>query len=152
MPNQDRIDQAVDKVMRLVRCSGRQRQQASTHVQVDSVAADKGEKGKVRAEWILDYDYVSDECYKRPGCPKCNAPITLSPDGKCYCVSCGKLTKADEGMMKWLRERAERKVESMKCLVCGSNECETHMVRNNVTMKWQVAWGECRKCGARFIV
>lgn len=117
----------------------------------------------MKAEWILDYDYQTDKTYNRPGCPECNAPIFPDEDGKYVCMSCGEEYAVDESMRKWIEERSGEKIEMRDCkkyelgdgktVGCGGKGCvETHYVRNNVTMKWRMAWGECTKCGMRFMV
>ncbi len=116
----------------------------------------------MKAKWITDYDSRTDRLFDRPGCPDCKAPIGKYEDGY-HCFLCDRLIKvSDPEMIKWLDEREETMVKMEDCpkyifkdhsLGCGGKECvETHYVRNNVTLEWQVAWGECRNCGMRFIV
>lgn len=116
----------------------------------------------MKAVWGLDYDYRTDKNFHRPSCPECNAPV-LKTDVGYECISCGQPAEVDEAMMKWLSDRDETKVTMEDChqfklpdgetLGCGGKACvETHYVRNNVTMKWQLAWSECLNCGARTLV
>ena len=103
----------------------------------------------MKAEWILDYDMHTDKCYRRPGCPKCNAPVGY--DGKCF--SCQKEYEIDVAMRVWLNATNEEKVEKDDCIKCGGKgTMENHFVRNAVTLEWQTAYGHCEKCGMRFIV
>ena len=115
------------------------------------------------AVWGMDYDYRTDKCYDRPMCPECNAPVIRFKDGKYKCVSCRQPVEViDAEMLKWLAKREEEKIEYEDCpqwrhdgyvYGCGGKgTVETHYVRNNVTLEWQTAWGECSKCGMRFIV
>ena len=117
----------------------------------------------MKAIWGMDYDYRTDRCYNRPMCPECDAPVIRFEDGNYKCVSCKrKIHITDPEMLKWLSEREETKVEMHDCprikldngvYGCGEKACvETHFIRNNVTLEWQIAWGECKRCGMRFIV
>ena len=117
----------------------------------------------MKAEWGMDYDHVTDKCYERPVCPECDAPVIKFDDGKYRCVSCRNVIDVDdEQMLKWLTDREDTKVEMKDCpkfesnghtYGCGGkNTVETHYIRNNVTLKWQVAWGECTQCHMRFMV
>lgn len=108
----------------------------------------------MKAIWGMDYDYISDKCYNRPMCPKCDAPVVRFNDGNYKCVSCRKkVNVTDSEMLKWLADREETKVEMMDCFRCGGKTCvETHFVKNKVTLEWQTAGGECKNCGMRFIV
>jgi hypothetical protein len=107
-------------------------------------------KGKtMKAEWILDYDHTTDKCYKRPGCPECNAPV--GEDGVCF--SCGVQYALDDEMTAWFNDMSQSKTEITKCWKCGADNClETMYYKNPVTREWQAANGMCRKCGMRFIV
>ena len=110
----------------------------------------------------LDYDYKTDKCFKRPVCPDCDAPVLKFKTGEYKCISCRRIAEVDEGMMKWLADREGEKVEYEDCpqfevngtvYGCGGKKTvETHYVKNNVTLKWETAWGQCNKCGKRFIV
>lgn len=115
-----------------------------------------------KAEWIGDYDMHTDKTYDRPGCPDCCQAIGKYEDGY-RCFSCGELVEvSDPEMIQWLKDREETMVKIQNCpkiefnghsCGCGGKECvEEHYVRNNVTLEWQLAWGECRNCGMRFIV
>jgi hypothetical protein len=116
----------------------------------------------MKAIWGLDYDYRTDKCYKRPMCPECDAPILK--DGDEYkCISCGQPAEVEPFMIVWIENRNETKVTMEDChqfnlpdggkIGCGGKACvETHYVRNPVTLEWQTAWGQCSKCGKRFIV
>lgn len=107
-----------------------------------------------KAIWVEDYDYREDKCYTAVGCPYCEESL-LGSDGDYYCPCCGNDIEVDDkDMLKWLKEREETKVEYEDCFTgCKSKgTVETHFVRNPVNMKWQVAWGVCKKCGQRFIV
>ena len=107
-----------------------------------------------KADWILDYDMHTDSTYRRPGCPKCNAPCWT--DGKCF--SCGKQYRLDDEMVAWLEERNTEKVEMEDCLKFGKSGCggkgtlEVHYHKNHVTGEWQAAYGHCTACGMRIIV
>ena len=105
-----------------------------------------------KAAWVLEYDHINDKCYRMPGCDECGAPVGLDEDGQYRCFSCGQAVESDDDMKKWFEVRDGEKVEMTKCLVCGEEQCETHYFKNNVTLEWQTAFGECRKCGAKFIV
>lgn len=103
----------------------------------------------MKADWIIDYDSTTDKCYKRPGCKKCQAPV----DSNGECFSCGEKYELDADMKKWLDEMEDTKIKMWDCDFCGGKEClETVFYKNPVTMKWQAGHGECKKCGARFIV
>lgn len=118
----------------------------------------------MKAVWGLDYDYRTDKNFRRPSCPECNAPVVKFESGEYRCVSCReKFDIDDPRMLKWLADREEEKVVMEDChkwvlpdgwtVGCGGKACcETHYVRNDVTLEWQVAWSECKNCGARTIV
>ena len=119
-----------------------------------------------KAKWLTDYDMHNDKCFDRPQCPECYAPILEHDEGEFRCISCGEQFELDEKMIEWVRERQGSKVEMGDCpagefehkgkkikLGCGGKGCvETHYIKNDITLEWQVAWGECKKCGRRFIV
>lgn len=105
-----------------------------------------------KAVWVPDYDFNTDTRYERPGCAECHEPVGLREDGLYHCYNCGEAVQIDETMEKWFADRAGEKVETGMCIVCKANECETHYRKNLATMKWQAAWGKCRKCGAKWIV
>lgn len=117
----------------------------------------------MKPTWILDYDMHTDKCYNRPGCPECDAPVGKYEDGKYRCYSCGKEAEiTDPDMIKWFQDREGEKVEYEDCpqyeiegtiYGCGGKgTTETHYYKNPVTLKWQVGWGQCNRCGKRFIV
>ncbi len=117
----------------------------------------------MNAVWGMDYDHITDKCYNRPVCPECDAPVVRFESGQYKCISCrNPVMVTNLEMLKWLADREEEKVEMQDCpkieaegcsYGCGGKACvETHYVRNAVTLEWQVAWGECRNCGMRFIV
>lgn len=108
----------------------------------------------MKAIWGMDYDLISDKCYNRPMCPKCDAPVVRVADGNYKCISCmNKVQVTDPEMLKWLADREGTKVEMLNCFGCGGWKCvETHFVKNHVTLEWQAAWGECKNCNMRFIV
>ena len=107
----------------------------------------------MKAVWGMDYDHVTDKCYDRPMCPECDAPVIRFEDGKIRCVSCSEEASLDADMLKWLADREGEKIEMKDCCGCGGKGCmETHYVKNDVTLEWQPAFGECVKCGMRFIV
>ena len=117
----------------------------------------------MEAVWILDYDHTTDNCYHRPGCPECNAPAIMYEDGEYKCVSCQQPIEVnDTDMQKWFKAREGEKVVMEDCpqyeidgcvYGCGGKRTvETHYFKNDVTLKWQAAWGQCNKCGRRFIV
>lgn len=116
-----------------------------------------------KAVWGLDYDHITDKCFNRPVCPECDAPVTMFQSGEYKCISCRQPVEVNDAeMLKWLKDREGEKVVMKDCTQIVVNGCvfgcggkrtvETHYVKNNVTLKWQTAWGQCRKCGARFIV
>lgn len=119
----------------------------------------------MNAIWGLDYDLHMDKCYKRPCCPECEAPIFKDEKGAYRCVNCQHVIKIiDDDMMTWLKVREETKVELEDCPKittkdgkhlsgCGGKKCmEVHYRRNPITLEWQQAYGQCRKCETRFIV
>lgn len=115
----------------------------------------------MRATWILEYDFRTDKCYKRPGCPECEEPIGKDDDGKYRCYSCGAEISPDKHMLKWFKKREETKTEIEDCIKCkkepvmgcGGKKCvEVHYRRNPVTLQWEVASGKCKQCGRMFIV
>jgi hypothetical protein len=119
----------------------------------------------MKATWITDYDFCSDNCYQRPGCAECYAPVILHSDGKIRCVSCGKEYELDEYMKAWNEKRKVTKKEFHDCITptpingileaigCGGKKCvEVIYTRNPVTLEWQIAYGKCKKCGLEFIV
>lgn len=125
----------------------------------------KGVLHVMKAIWVTDYDLTNDKCYKVPGCPECDEPIGLYEDGKYYCYNCRKeVTVHDPEMVEWFRVRNETKVELQDCEVledkngniicgCGGKNCmEVYYRRNPITLKWQQAFGQCKRCGKRFIV
>ena len=107
-----------------------------------------------KAIWGTDYDMHEDKCYDRPVCPDCKEPFGMSDDGNYHCFSCGKIIKVeDPEMIKWIEERQGTKIEMRDCFICeGKGTSEDHLIKNNVTLEWQTAWGECMNCGCRFIV
>ena len=106
-----------------------------------------------KAEWHIDYDMHTDKCFERPQCPECIAPIYEYEEDEFKCISCGEIMELDNDMIKWVRERAGTKIEMDDCFNCNGTKCvETHYVKNDVTLKWQTAWGVCKNCGRRFIV
>lgn len=109
------------------------------------------------AVWGEDYDFIMDDTFKCPVCPECEEPIGKMGDGKYHCFSCGKEVEiADEDIKGWFAEREGEKVEMEDCngrKGCGGKNCvETHYVKNPISKEWQQAWGECIRCGMRFIV
>lgn len=119
-----------------------------------------------KAKWLTDYDMHNDKCFDRPQCPDCYAPILEHDAGEFRCVSCGELFELDESMTEWVRSRQGSKITFEDCpdyefefkgekikMGCGGTGCvETHYIKNDVTLKWQVAWGVCKNCGRKFIV
>lgn len=106
-----------------------------------------------KAIWIPDYDFHSDKTYICPGCADCREPIIQKKNGKCFCISCEEETVPDDKMKKWLEERSRTKIEWEDCLICEGKRCvETNYVVNKVTLEWQEVFGNCRRCGASFIV
>lgn len=108
----------------------------------------------MNAVWITDYDYSTDKCFKRPGCPECKEPVLKDEDGLYYCVSCGKAVDVtDEKKKAWFEKRAVKKIEYWACIGCGGEKTmEVHFRKNPANLKWQPAYGRCIKCGARWIV
>ena len=103
-----------------------------------------------------EYDMHEDACYQHPG-HVCghdgDVPGFMREDGKCYCINCHKELEITDKMRKWFEDRAGTKTEMQECFACGGKDCmEVTMRKNNVTLEWHAAYGECRKCGARFIV
>ena len=119
-----------------------------------------------KAKWLTDYDMHNDKCFDRPQCPECHAPIFEHDEGEFRCISCNEQFELDEKMIEWVRSRQGSKVEMQDChdtpfewkgetihTGCGGTKCvEVHYRKNPMTLEWQVAWGECKKCGMRFIV
>ena len=113
----------------------------------------------LKAIWIDEYDFHTDELYKAPGCPVCKEPAFRHEDGRFYCVSCGEQVELDDDMLNWYAVREEIKIEMRDCIKlsdkfgCDGKKCvETHLRRNPVTLEWETAGGKCLKCGMRFIV
>jgi len=110
----------------------------------------------MNAAWVTDYDMAEDKCYKAPGCPTCREPIALYEDGKYRCLSCGKVVKPSEEMLKWFADREGRKTEIQDCpkiIGCGGKKCVEVVYRKNpITLKWEAAGGMCKRCGMKFIV
>ena len=108
----------------------------------------------MEAVWCMDYDYITDKCYNRPGCPECEVPIGKFDDDKYHCFSCGKeIEVKDENIIRWFEERENSKIEFEDCSSCHGKKCvETHYIKNKVTLEWQTAWGKCGNCGMQFIV
>lgn len=117
------------------------------------------------AKWGVDYDYHNDKCYRRPVCPECNAPIIRYEDGMYRCLSCGEIIEvAGDDMKEWIRVREETKIEYRDCprienkgkflkMGCGGKNCvKTLFRRNQVTLEWEIAMGECTQCGLKYIV
>lgn len=106
----------------------------------------------MKAKWGIDYDYKTDKCFKRPVCPECETPI-FKHETEYECVSCQKPVQVDSEMLKWLEDREGEKVEMTDCFRCkGKGTLETHYFKNDVTLEWEAACGECKACGMRFIV
>jgi len=106
----------------------------------------------MKARWIDEYDMHTDSIYKCPGCEKCYAPVFPEVD-RYLCVSCGEeVDVTDPEMIKYFEDRAGTKTEMRLCINCGEKTLETHYHRNPVTLEWEAMWGECKKCGMRFIV
>ena len=106
------------------------------------------------AEWITDYDMHTDSTYKRPGCPKCYAPVGDGEgNGKYICLSCRKEYELTPEMEAWIREREGTRTEIRDCLSCGSKGAvEMHFRKNPKTLQWQTMGGKCRRCGMKFVV
>ena len=109
---------------------------------------------KKTAVWATDYDMHEDKCYERPCCPDCYmVPIGKYKDENYRCYNCGKIVKLrDKAMIDWFADREETKVEMTDCLLGCEGTMKTLYIKNPITLKWQKAWGVCKKCGARFIV
>lgn len=117
-----------------------------------------------KAIWGQDYDYRQDKIYMCPVCPDCKEAIHKCEDRKYHCFDCGEVVEVDDPeMIKWLREREEVRTEFRDCprfvlddgtvIGCGGKRTvETHLMRNPVTLEWQVMGVQCTKCGSRFIV
>lgn len=108
----------------------------------------------MKAVWGIDYDYITDETFRRPMCPQCDAPVVKNTeDGSYGCVSCEEEIELDDDMREWIDVRSEVKIEHEDCMLCGGkNTVETHYVRNRIDLGWIAAWGECKNCGSKFIV
>lgn len=119
----------------------------------------------MEAVWFDDYDLHTDKLFKRPGCPECHEPIGMDEGGRYRCFSCnGEVEVKDDEMLNWFAARSEQKItmeddpvitskDGKHSSGCGGKKCvETHWVRNKVTLEWQVAYGQCKKCGMQFIV
>lgn len=106
----------------------------------------------MKAVWISDYDYRTDEIYSCPGCPTCKAPAYLDKDSyKYHCPSCGEYLDLDPDMLKWKEERTGQKVvHNQMCIACG-NKTSTWYYHKNHKKEWIVGHGEC-PCGCHFIV
>lgn len=113
----------------------------------------------MKAKWGLDYDYINDECFKRPSCPKCAeeygcVPILPNDKGEYRCINCQEIVELDEKQKQWIDDRCGAKVEIEDCVLgCGGKNCvEATYIKNDVTLKWQLATSVCTKCGRRIIV
>ena len=122
----------------------------------------------MNAIWVMDYDMHTDKCYNTLGCPKCNDPIGKCEDGEFRCFNCGKVVFVkDKTMLSWYNKRSETKTEYEDCfpeevemkngevvkMGCGGKGTVRVIYRRNpVTMEWQTAYGECTKCGLKFMV
>ena len=125
----------------------------------------------MKAEWGLDYDFREDKCFKRPSCPKCNMEHGCVPifrtDDKYTCINCGEEFELDPDMKEWIDVRSETKTEYTDCmpdkevdidgkkikLGCGGKgTVESHYMRNEITLKWQLMGSVCKQCGQRIIV
>ena len=112
----------------------------------------------MQINWQTAYDFHEDKCYKAPGCKECSekhftdVPVWLREDGLCECVNCHQTAKPDEEQRKWFEERLGTKVEIETCIHCFEKASEVHYHKNPVTLKWETSWGQCKKCGTRFIV
>ena len=126
----------------------------------------------MKAKWGLDYDYINDECFKRPSCPKCAeeygcVPVLPNDKGEYRCINCQEIVELDEKQKQWIDDRCGAKVEIEDCLSdkevecdgkkirlgCGGKKCvESTYFKNDVTLKWQLATSVCKNCGRRIIV
>ena len=119
-----------------------------------------------KAQWRIDYDMHNDKCFDRPQCPECIAPVHEYETNVFKYISCHEVIELDDKMKEWVRDRAGEKIVMEDCpdfefehdgetikMGCGGKECvETHYIKNDITLKWQTAWGVCKNCGRRFIV
>ena len=117
----------------------------------------------MNAVWVTDYDFRTNKCFKRPGCPKCKEPAFEYEEGVYRCVSCGEVVDiVNNKMKKWIADRKETKTEYQDCpkwehegktFGCGGEKTmEVHYMRNPVTLKWQSMGGCCKNCGMRWLV
>ena len=112
----------------------------------------------LKAIWGLQYDYHADKCYQAPVCAVCDIDdvpvIRKHKRGRtAECLNCGRKQRLTKDMRTWLKLREETKEEYSDCLWCkGKDTLKTVYRRNVVTLKWQAAFGQCEKCGNRFIV
>lgn len=108
----------------------------------------------MKAVWGTDYDYYTDEIYKRPSCPECGNAIRLDNEGKYHCFMCDSIVSVeDPKMVEWFKVMNETKTEVCQCFQCGSkNSYIMNYCKNPVTLEWQLAYGGCKNCGIRFIV
>lgn len=105
----------------------------------------------IKAEWITDYDYRNDKCYKAVGHKECYAPI-FEFNGIYKCVCCGKEARLNLAQRIWYERRKGTKIKTEKCFGCGKRTMKVMYRRNHMTRKWECGNGECNDCGIKFIV
>lgn len=108
----------------------------------------------IKAVWGLGFDYRTDSCYDEPQHEDCQAPILWDDEEHKYiCIGCGEEAEIDDDMKAWLAERDGQKEEVGDCFMCGGkNTMVTYKYKNNVSLEWEAGYGECKNCGAKFIV
>lgn len=110
----------------------------------------------IKAKWVKDYDHRTDKCYDVPGCPKCKEKAFYhscddSEMAGFHCPSCGCDIELDVDMLKWYADHTATKTEIGTCINCGQKSSVEHYYIA-IDGNYRLGYGECIKCGCRFIV